>query len=241
MPAVDDNTGRVAKRKRPQSEKGPLKRVRPESGEEDAQARILLLENEVFESKRNYNNIPILIKIVKADTEEIDDAIVAAISLCRIFSRFMVSGDLEKTKNSSEKDVVVIRWLWGKYSEYKTALLVLLGEESVASTILTLCMRLLKSEGQYLRHGEDYNFPSDFLVEIVQVLLSPGCDRNVRREFSENFVEEYDDIRFYTFEAIECVYCPFQRSRFASITNYMTVKFLKMGPMHRMALYSTML
>jgi U3 small nucleolar RNA-associated protein 19 len=93
-----------------------------------------------------------------------------------------------------------------RYSEYKTALLVLLGEEGASSTALTLCMRLLKTEGEHFRNGQEFNFPAGFLTEILQVLLKPESNENVRKEFSEQFVEEYDDIRFYTFEAIELVF-----------------------------------
>ncbi|TEY66796.1 hypothetical protein BOTCAL_0131g00070 [Botryotinia calthae] len=38
---------------------------------------------------------------------------------------------------------------------------------------------------------------------MVQVLIRPGSDSTVRKEFSDKFVEEYDDVRFYTLEAIE--------------------------------------
>ena len=117
----------------------------------------------------------------------------------------MVSGDLAKKQGSTEKDAVVIKWLKERYSEYKTALLVLLGEEGLESTALTLCMRLLKTEGEHLRNGQEYNFPTTFLTEIVQVLLKPESGETVRAEFSEKYVEEYDDIRFYTFKAIELV------------------------------------
>lgn len=206
MPGPVGDLTRSIKRKRASSDKEPSKRARSESSDDDAQAQILLLENEIFESKRNYNNIARLIKILGADTEDGDEPVVAAISLCRVFMRFMVSGELEKKKGSTDKDLVVIKWLRERYSEYKTALLALLKEEGIGNTALELCMRLLKTEGEHLRNGQEYNFPTTFLAEIVQVLLDPESEESARKEFSEKFVEEYDDIRFYTFEAIEFVF-----------------------------------
>lgn len=205
MPGPVGDSTRPAKRKRVSSEKTPSKRARSESSDEDPQAQILLLENEIFESKKNYNNVAKLIKILGADTEDLDEPLVAAISLCRVFMRFMASGELEKKTGSTDKDVVVIKWLRERYSEYKTALLDLLADEGIGNTALELCMRLLKIEGEHLRNGQDYNFPATFLAQIVQVLLDPGTDESARKEFSEKFVEEYDDIRFYTFDAIELV------------------------------------
>lgn len=207
MPRITGESGHSAKRKRASSERRPSKRARSESSDdEDTQAQILLLETEIFESKKNYNNVAKLIKILRAGSEEADDSVVAAISLCRVFTRLMVAGDLVKKQGTTEKEAVVIRWLKERYSEYKASLLELLGEEGVASTALTLCMRLLKTEGERLRNGQEYNFPTGFLTEIVQVLLKPENDGSARKEFSEKFVEEYDDIRFYTLEAMELVH-----------------------------------
>jgi len=206
MPGVIQNGGHSHKRKRETLERKPSKRARSESSDDDGQAQILLLENEIFESKKNYNNITKLIKISQDEEEDGDSSVLSAISLCRVFTRLMVSGDMEKKQGSTEKDAVVVKWLKERYSEYKSALLKLLGQEGVGSTVLTLCMRLLKTEGQHLRNGQEYSFPAVFLRELVQVLLSSCDEAGVRQEFSEKYVEEYDDIRFYTFEAIELVY-----------------------------------
>ncbi|KAF4625556.1 hypothetical protein G7Y89_g12612 [Cudoniella acicularis] len=202
MPGAVADSSRPVKRKRVSSEKRPSKRARSESSDEDGQAQILLLENEIFESKKNYNNIATLIKIFTADTEDADDSVVAAISLCRVFTRLIVAGDLVQKRGASEKEVVVVKWLKERYTEYKTALLDILGEEGISATALTLCMRLLKTEGESTRDSQEYQFPSTFLTGIVRSLIDPESDPNARKEFSEKYVEEYDDIRFYTLDAI---------------------------------------
>jgi U3 small nucleolar RNA-associated protein 19 len=200
MPGTVGEGGQPAKRKRTNSDKRPSKRAKSESSDEEgAQAQILLLENEIFESKKNYNNIAILIKILRED----EHALNAALSLWRIFTKLMVAKDMTLKPETVQKEAVVVRWLKERYSEYKTGLLDLLGEEGIGSTALEFCMRLLKTEGLHLRSSSEYNFPTGFLTDIVRVALKPESDGIVRKEFSEKFVEEYDDIRFYTFEAIE--------------------------------------
>ncbi|RDL38521.1 Uncharacterized protein BP5553_02861 [Venustampulla echinocandica] len=206
MPAAAADTGRAVKRKRSTSEKRSSKRPRSESSEEDGQAQILLLENEIFESKKNYNNIAKLIKIFTADNEDADDSVLAAISLCRVFTRLTTAGALVSKPGASEKETVVVNWLRDRYAEYKTGLLDILGEEGISATALTLCMRLLKTEGESVVGNNDYyRFPTAFLTGITKALLNPDCDFNVRKEFSEKYVEEYDDVRFYTLEAIQTV------------------------------------
>jgi U3 small nucleolar RNA-associated protein 19 len=204
MPGVVASAGQPGKRKRVSSSKKPSKRARSESSEEDGQAQILLLETEIFESTKNYNNVATLIKILKTNSEDADDSVIAAISLCRVFTRFIVAGDLANKKDASDQEAVVVKWLKERYTEYKNSLFDLLGEEGISATALALCMRLLKTEGENAR-TQEYQFPSSFLTGIVQALTKPESDANARKEFSEKFVEEYDDIRFYTFEAIKLV------------------------------------
>ncbi|KAI6711649.1 nucleolar complex protein 4 [Diplocarpon mali] len=207
MPAVTSSTGQSGKRKRTSFDKRSSKRARSATsessdGEEDGQAQILLLAEEIFASKKNYNNITKLIQILGEEGDDADKTVLAAISLCRVFTRLMVSGDMVKKPDSTEKDAVVIKWLKERYLEYKSGLLLLLGEEVIASTMLDICMRLLKTEGQYLR-GKEYCFPTAFLTDMIRVFLDRESDGGARREFGEKFVEEYDDIRFYTLEALE--------------------------------------
>jgi U3 small nucleolar RNA-associated protein 19 len=207
MPAALGPGPKSVKRKRVSSEKKPIKRARSESSDDevDTQAQILILENEIFESKKNYNNIAKLIKIFTDDKQEPDDSVVAAISLCRAFIRLLSAGELAPKVGATEKDLIVMRWLKDRYAEYKESLLDILGEEGISATVLKLCMRLLKTEGEHIRNNQEYQFPTAFLSGIVKTLLDPECDEAARKEFSEKFVEEYDDVRFYTLEAIQLV------------------------------------
>jgi U3 small nucleolar RNA-associated protein 19 len=203
MPGRVEGSEGAVKRKRVESRDKPSKRARSESSEEDVQARILLLETQIFESKKNYNNISTLIRLSRNENENLDVSLVASIALCRIFSRLMASGDFTKAQSTTEKESVVTLWLRERYSEYKIVLLQLLNREASGSTALTLCMRMLKNEGTHFRNGQEYGFPSTFLRDILQNLLGPNCGDAVRREFHEKYLEEYDDIRFYTFAAVE--------------------------------------
>lgn len=203
MPGVTGDMESSGKRKRMSSVKRPSKRARSESSEDDVQAQILLLESEIFEAKKNYNNVSKVIKILRDENEDPENSAVAAISLCRVFVRLMASGDMARKQTSTEKDIIVIKWLKERYSEYKSSLLLLLDEEGLESTALTLCMRLLKTEGEHLLNGQEYNFPASFLAQIVQVILSPDSSEAIRAEFGAKYVEEYDDIRFYTFKAVK--------------------------------------
>src|SRR5580700_7663149 len=104
MPGLVDGSNGAAKRKRATSRHKPLKRARSDSTEEDAQARILLLEGEILDSKKNYNNISVLLRYLQGGKEE---SVVAAIALCRVFTRILAAGDLVKGEGTTEKEAVV--------------------------------------------------------------------------------------------------------------------------------------
>jgi U3 small nucleolar RNA-associated protein 19 len=209
MPAIttDSKPKASAKRKKEVGKEVAQKRAKSEGSSdeedgEDEQSRILLLENEILESKKNYNNIVTLIDILKNQEDDVEDAVVAAVSLCRVFLRLLAMGKLVKKKDLAEKDLVVVRWLRDRFSDYKEALLPLLRVDEAALTALTLAMRVLKAEAQHLDEKVEYTFPRTFLTAIVSWMVEPTVDDTVRGEILEKFVQEYDDVRFYTFHAI---------------------------------------
>lgn len=208
MPAAVD--AKPLKRKRPSATKErPQKRARSETpsssdqDDDDPQVDILLLETAILESRKNYNNITTLINIARDIDRDEERALLAVVALCRVFIRLLSAGSLRRKKGLSEKDVTVVHWLRDRLAEYHQVLIALFRQEGAAMTALTLAMRLLKAQGQNPQNDKDeYNFPKAFLRDIVAALCRPEVDSEVRQEYIEKFVDEFDDIRFYTFKAV---------------------------------------
>ncbi|KAI0444825.1 nucleolar complex protein [Xylaria telfairii] len=200
MPSTVDKT--PLKRKRAKAPENPSKRPKAESSdeEEDQIADILALEDEILKSKKNYNDIAILLGIAQNEDDS-RAAEYATISLCRVFMRLLASGALSRKAAQSEREVVVIQWLKGKLSDFKKHLLLLLGDEYSASTSLTLTMRLLKAETQIAGDKSESNFPKIFLKEIVSALISNHFE-DVQEEFCKKYLGEFADVRFYAFQAL---------------------------------------
>ncbi|KAH9908731.1 CBF-domain-containing protein [Xylariomycetidae sp. FL2044] len=199
----------ILKRKRAKQVEKVSKRAKADTssdGDEDddnanPQAEILLLENEILESKKNYNNITKLLDLAQTEDED-DTAVFALVSLCRVFLRLLASGSLTKKSDLSEKDTVVVQWLRSKLGDYKNAILATFGREGSASTALTLAMRILKAESENLSDKDQYNFPTAFLKDITHAILYAESE-DVRQEFCEKFLGEYADVRFYAFKALK--------------------------------------
>ncbi|KAM3484787.1 hypothetical protein MY8738_001906 [Beauveria namnaoensis] len=195
-----------SKRKRSAPAEKITKRQRAASSEdeEDPNAEILLLEQGILESKKNYNNIAVLLRKAADFTPGNPEAMLSTVALCRIFMRLLAQGSLVSKKSLSEKEQVVVGWLRDQFSQFKNVLLDLLGEDDVALTALTLCMRTLKAEGEFLRDESVYAFPRDFLGKVVKNIIASENDE-LRRMYIEEFAEQYDDIRYYTFASVASV------------------------------------
>lgn len=219
MPAaIKKDDGLKRKRKEPKVD--VKKRARTESSssgdEEDTETKILLLETQILESKKNYNNIVELIGIAKSIEDEGELAVLAAVALCRVFIRLLAAGSITYRRGVSEKEAVVVQWLKDRLSEYKKILVSLLAREELAPTALTLAMKVLKSEGEQLNSNKDfYVFPKEFLEDILRTIFE---SRNYAagKEFVENYVDEYDDVRFFTHQAIKYVSHTCQAIRIAN-------------------------
>ncbi|CAM1506667.1 Fc.00g063080.m01.CDS01 [Cosmosporella sp. VM-42] len=198
--------GERIKRKRVSTTEKPTKRRRSSSddGSDDPNAKILLMEQGILESKKNYNDITVLLSAMDDFDSASPEPMLAAVALCRIFVRLLAQGALIAKKTLSEKDLVVVGWLKEQFAEYKTKLLAILGDEELAATALTLSMRALKAEGEFLYDKDEYTFPKVFLRDIVSVLIMSD-NEDVIKIYVEEFVEEYDDIRYYTFSSIKAV------------------------------------
>ncbi|KAI2623665.1 CBF/Mak21 family-domain-containing protein [Xylaria nigripes] len=203
------------KRKRAKIPEKASKRTKAESSDDesdndDRQAEILLLEDEILQSKKNYNNITVILDLAKAeDNPEV--ALFAAVSLCRVFLRLLASGNLSRKTGQSEREAVVVQWLKGRLSDYKKYLITALGEESTASTALTLSMRLLKAETQITSDRSEVVFPKAFVEDIVGMLIQNRFE-DVQEEFCEKYFGEYADIRFYAFQALSDILSKHQSS-----------------------------
>ena len=207
-------TESASKRKRPTftgGEPPSKRRIRSESASESASesnadegsGEILLLETQIFESKKNYNNIAQLIQIVQNREDDAEQALVAAVSLCRVFIRLLGMGDFEKTKEATKKQIAIVRQLREWLSDFSTSLLPMLQQDETALTALTLSMRVWKAAADRLPDTD--TFPWELFKKLVKGLLNAEVDGGVREEFIEKFMGPHDDVRFYTYRAIQYV------------------------------------
>ncbi|KYK56867.1 ribosome biogenesis protein Noc4 [Drechmeria coniospora] len=193
--------GEGSKRKRVSLVEKPTKRRRSSGSDEndDASSKILLMEQGILESRKNYNDITLLLRSAEDESEE---SMVATVALCRIFVRLLAQGSLIFKKSQSEREGVVVGWLRDQLTQYKSVLLNLMTDEDLAVTALTLCMRILKAEGEHLSDKDAYSFPTAFIENIVRAIIASD-NEGVRSAFIEEYAEQYDDIRYFTFKSIK--------------------------------------
>ncbi|KAI9713317.1 MAG: hypothetical protein M1812_006676 [Candelaria pacifica] len=192
--------GKKRKREALPSQSKKLKFVAQDKTKDNAQARILLLESQILESRIHYNNIAVLIATLR-DQDVRQGDLTVAVSLCRVFSRLLAAGHMTKTKDTLQDEYIVQQWLKERYTEFTAIVITILKEGSPENqnTALTLSMRLLKDEASHLKNSEEYVWRAGLFPEILRALVESDAGEEGRESFTEQYLQQYDDIRLYTF------------------------------------------
>ncbi|KAK4682611.1 Maturation and nuclear export of 40S ribosomal subunits interacting protein [Podospora pseudoanserina] len=198
----EPSSASAGKRKR-QENGDKCKKRRKSGGDEgvDLKAQLKQLEAEILESRKHYNNIATLLELAQKYDEDRPTAIAASETLCRVFVRLLAMGCLVERREASEKDATVTKWLRERLADFREVLLRMFNNEKLALPALLLAMSLLKVEAQHLDGRDQPAFPRYFFTQVIYFIIQSPVEQ-LREEFTEKFIDEFDDIRFYTFAAI---------------------------------------
>lgn len=207
MPGIVAPDAQAKKRKRTDDAAPATKHMKsrkaPKKSDED---NILLLEQQILESQKHYNNIVTLLSYAQDDGPASKRSLTACVALCRVFCRLIAAEKLVRHNGLSDAQAKVVNWLRDRYKEYENALQILLGHEDAAlqSTGLTLFMRLVKEETSQGSRRSEQAWRTGMFRSLFKTLLgNTGAQAAAaREEFVEKYVEEHDDVRFYTFLAV---------------------------------------
>ena len=178
--------------------------------EVDFQDQALQLEEEILESQTNYNSIHTLLKFLQENCGEESQDVIAAVALCRVFCRLMAGGKLSKLRESPANETTIVQWLRERLHDYEKGLLRMLRNEIVGkqSTALTVVMRLVKEKASHLNQSEDAVWQDGLFGQLVQTLIEEEVAEETRAEFVEKYIEQYGDVRYYTFTCLAYVLSP---------------------------------
>ena len=204
MPGLVEQPVESRKRKRAlvgliRSSKKLRQDVQEGGGENAQEAQIIFLEQQIVTSKRHFNSIVTLIGYARGHHPKTNT--LAIVALCRIFCRSIAAGNLTKTRDTTEQDTVIMKWLHSKLQEYQDILLMYLADHDTAkqSVALTLLMRLFREQSAHLKLGKNAIWGDGVFQNILRVLLETRQAEEARMQFVEQYAKEYEDIRYYTF------------------------------------------
>jgi U3 small nucleolar RNA-associated protein 19 len=125
MPSLIDGAKNTKKRKNDTKEStqpSAKRRTEVQSGE-DERSRIQELEAQISESRKYYNNIVTMISMFNVVDSAKSPNLAVGVSLCRVFCRLLAAGHLNKPKDATEQDLILVSWLRERYYEYQNALI----------------------------------------------------------------------------------------------------------------------
>jgi len=206
MPGIVASDAAGKKRKRSGNEvvaKSSKTSKKSQDGE-DAQSQILSLETQILESKKNYSNIATLLELCDNGDKNSGSDVAAAVALCRVYCRLMAGEKMIKSKGMKESDLEAVDWLKAQYKLYIRMLCDILGgeDEALQSTALTLLMCLVKEETSQDGRRAEQAWKTGTFFHVVRTLVASSETEAAREEFVEKYLEEHDDVRFYTYLAV---------------------------------------
>ena len=180
------------------------------SGEAEFHDYALQLEENILQSRSNYNSIHTLLEFLQDSDGAKNEDTIAAVALCRVFSRLLGGGTLRKPRENSSSEATIAQWLREKLRDYEQALLRMLKNEDTDKQIiaLTVVVQLVKEKAAHLCQSEDAIWQNGIFGQLVQTLIEEEVAEKTRTEFVEKYVERYDDVRYYTFACLAYVPSP---------------------------------
>jgi len=179
------------------------KRRDTEEDGQDLRAQILALESQILESNK-YANIEKLSELCSGSHDEHGGVVMAAVALCRVFCRLLAGEKMVKRKGLNPKESEQVDWLKKQSKLYVRRMCVLLDDEdtTMQSTALTLLMRIVKEETSQEGSRSEQAWRTGTFSAVVRALVIGANAGLAREEFVKKFVEEHDDVRFFTFYAV---------------------------------------
>ncbi|GAM90915.1 hypothetical protein ANO11243_089620 [Dothideomycetidae sp. 11243] len=217
MPGLVD-TGGAKKRKREDNgttKRRVAKKQESSDGESSNQDQILELESKITETGEYCTGIQRILRIFESKPQATEQRLAAAVASCRIFYRLIAGEQLIKRKSMTVEDREEIDQLRQLLTRYIDGLCKLLADTDghVQSTSLTLLMRIIKAEVSQQEARSTQAWKSGAFHSLVRALLTEETARDSLQEFVETFVEENDDVRFYTFVSVGQVISEFRSEK----------------------------
>lgn len=201
MPGLLKSPVESAKRKRIGQEedvRGQRKeKIRRTSDSGDGAYTVANLEEEIQLSQRNYNNIAKLFEIALSKNKTSTNALV---SLCRVFCRLLADRKLSTSQTTSRDEATVVTWLKARFDEYNALLRSYMQHErpQQCKLGLTLSMQIVKAELGNAKSAADAVWRNGMFATIINALISAGRANEAIEEFVGEYMQVYDDVRYYT-------------------------------------------
>lgn len=103
---------------------------------DETMSKIAELELQISESRKYYNNIVTLLSMLEVDDNNARrPKLAVAVSLCRVFSRLIASGNMVETNRADENERIIVAWLKERGQEYQKALIAIMREGDASAQV----------------------------------------------------------------------------------------------------------
>lgn len=146
-------------------------------------------------------NVSALLTLFKAEEQQKGTNLPVLVSLCKVFTRLMVSGEIVTARHAKAQSTVdsdTLRKLYEKYHEC-LQLSIHDGPADIQVACLKLSMRMLKGQAEHL---EENVFSSSIYANLVATIIDANDGSDLRSVFIDDYLSVYHDCKFFTLENI---------------------------------------
>lgn len=176
-----------------------MKRKVDDTQDTSARDKIAKLEAELSDGQSSLNNIVHLLDL--ANSSSVSTIEQSQISLYKVFKKLIALKKLDKPTKGDTPTIVA--WLRERYAEYQKNLLESLQNKKSALQLSAtlLYLRLMRDDPLNANPGQ---FPVEQYGRLVIAMLnSDKLHEATKHSFREDYLQEFDDLRFYFYRFVE--------------------------------------
>ncbi|EPY53604.1 CBF/Mak21 family protein [Schizosaccharomyces cryophilus OY26] len=165
---------------------------------------IKTLENDIYKSKKNLNNVVELMNYMDHATHSLEEVNEAAAALCRVFSHFFETKELKRpAADDQSAGAMVQNWISDNFISFTEKLMQVYSEPDVDAlqvSFLTIVLRLCKAESILDPNGF---FRNQLYFRLCTALAAAShlSDLCVQ-DFVESYLTKYKDLLFYFYKNV---------------------------------------
>ena len=167
---------------------------------------------------KNHNDVETLLQMLDPANSDTKLNLRAGIALCKVFSRLIASGHLNKDNHGNNQSQELSAWYVEQYRNYRMTLARLLRSVSAAQrlSLVHLCWKVLEQDAEFL--GNSIWVSESMFKPLLSVVVDIPGGTDVRETYVEEYMNQCHDCCYHSLEYFSYVSSSMSLQLFSNIS-----------------------